>query len=144
MFTILHRLRGTWSWMAKVVGLIVGILIFLCTLNPTAGILGIIAYVLGESFGWGKWVGGIIKGYCYATEKDLKDKTGKSWGVHYIANFVFNEKKYFQEYCYLALILRGLVYWIPLFLVLYFLILFLLIYLFFQYLYYLCFSQYLL
>lgn len=105
-------------------GLVVGFL----TMNVYAGLLTVIAFIIGESKGWGEWVGTLTR-YEPMTpeilEMDYKDNEGKTFPfIHQIANFFIKEQKdeniyysfsdavkqYFK-YARLALILRGLWWW---------------------------------
>ncbi len=76
------------------------------------GILVLIGFLIGESFGWGKWVGAL----CYPEtktdlQKEYEDKEGYNFPfIHYVANFIIPEKKYFFKYCNLALGIRGFVW----------------------------------
>lgn len=69
-------------------------------------------FLLGESFGWGKWVGSL----CYPEtktdlQKEYEDKEGYNFPfIHYVANFVIKEKENFFKYCNLALYFRGMIW----------------------------------
>lgn len=118
MLTILNRLRGTWAIMAKVNGLILGIGLYLLTGNVIAGIALAIAYVAGESMGWGKWIGGVIDGNKTATEAELADEEGRNNGIHWLANKIAPETEDYAKYCFVALAIRGVYWWLPVMLVL--------------------------
>ena len=85
------------------------------------GLLTLVAYLIGESFGWGKWVGAL----CYPEtktnlEKEYQDKEGYKFPfIHYMANFIIPEKKYFFKYCNLALGIRGFIWALCLYLALF-------------------------
>lgn len=85
------------------------------------GLLSLGLFLLGESMGWGKWVGAL----CYPEtkidlEKEYQDKEGYNFPfIHYIANFIVNEKKDFFKYCNIALGLRGLIWALCLYLALF-------------------------
>jgi len=93
---------------ALYLALIVGLL----TMNAWAGLLILIAYLVGESKGWGEWVGSL----CYPEtktdlQKEYEDKEGYKFPfIHYVANFIIPEKKYFFKYCNLALGIRGIIW----------------------------------
>lgn len=76
------------------------------------GILVLIGFLIGESFGWGKWVGAL----CYPEtktdlEKEYQDKEGYKFPfIHYMANFFIKEKENFFRYCNLALGIRGFIW----------------------------------
>lgn len=79
------------------------------------GLFAGLLFLLGESMGWGKWVG-----YLTASGKDkvinYNDKEGVKFPfIHQTANFFSNEKDDYEEYCETALAIRGLYFWLPLF-----------------------------
>lgn len=110
MFMILNRLRGTWGIMAKVTGAALGALFYLFTYDLYTSFLISVAYVVGESFGWGKWIGGIINGNKVATKSDLEEAEGESNGIHFLANWIAPQTDNYQHYCITALSIRGF-YW---------------------------------
>lgn len=111
MFTVLNRLRGTYGWMSKINGLLLGILVYLCTSDILVSTLTAASYIIGESFGWGKWIGGIINDVKVGTEEMTKDEEGRHNGIHWLATRLFPEiGDTYQEYCILALTIRGF-YW---------------------------------
>lgn len=73
------------------------------------GALTSIGFLIGESFGWGKWVGTL----CYPEtktdlQKEYEDKEGYNFPfIHYVANFIIKEKVSYFKYCNLALCFRG-------------------------------------
>ena len=77
--------------------------LLLC-LIPFAG------YVGGESWGWGKWIGGII-GAGKHTEYD-KDQ-GDENGIHWITSKIVDQRDDYLKYCRIALGLRGIWWWLP-------------------------------
>lgn len=94
------------------------------------GLTVFIAYIIGEAKGWGEWVGSLTRYEPW--DKDLidlvyKDKEGKTFPfIYYIANFFIKEKVdgTFEEQCAqykkhatLALILRGIYWWLPIYLI---------------------------
>ena len=117
--SILNRLRGTGdiffiskipmtgtmlyaSYMALVVGLL--------TLNTFYGLIMFGLFMLGESMGWGKWVG-----YLTADNhpENYNDKEGYNFPfIHQTANLIANEKEHYKLYCQIALSLRGFYWWI--------------------------------
>ena len=79
------------------------------------GLFAGLLFLLGESMGWGKWVG-----YIVSDDKDrvinYNDKEGTKFPfIHQTANFFSNEKEDYLEYCETALFFRGIYYWLPLF-----------------------------
>lgn len=116
MEIFLNRWRGTGIIFSRITGtmiyaLYIGLLFGLLS-NWYVGLLSIGLFLLAESMGWGKWVGAL----CYPEtktdlEKEYQDKEGYKFPfIHFIANFIVNEKKDFFKYCNVALGLRGLLW----------------------------------
>lgn len=107
--TIANRLRGTYGWFAKVNGVVLGLLVYLVFGNPYVSLAVAIGYVLGESFGWGDWVG------CLTTNRNnYKDTTdeGKSNGIMWLSQKIVHDwKTNFIEYSRVALTIRGFYWW---------------------------------
>lgn len=111
MLTILNRLRGTEGYWAKITGVILGLVLGLVTGSWAVGVFTVIGYVGGESFGWGKWIGGIINDVRIGNYTMAEDEEGRRNGIHWLATRLFPEigGKYL-EYCITALAIRGF-YW---------------------------------
>lgn len=120
MEAVLNRWRGTGDifYISKfaitgtmIYALYLGLLFGLLT-TWYIGLLSLGLFLLGESFGWGKWVGAL----CYPEtktdlQKEYEDKEGYNFPfIHYIANFFIKEKENFFGYCNLALGLRGFIW----------------------------------
>lgn len=130
MEILLNRWRGTGVIFASF-PYITGIhfyALYLCLLFSSAtdwfmGLLVMVGFILGESMGWGKWIGYL----CYPNvsdrdmQKEYNDLVGYNFPyIHQIANFIVKEKSNFKRYCEVALSIRGF-YWgiliyLPLFL----------------------------
>lgn len=120
MEILLNRWRGTGNMFGISIFNITGTMIYALYLGLLfglitewyIGILVLICFLIGESFGWGKWVGAL----CYPEtktnlQKEYNDKEGYNFPfIHYIANFIIPEKKEFFKYCNLALYLRGMIW----------------------------------
>ena len=108
MFLFLNRLRGTYGWFAKVNGVVLGLLVYLVFCNPYVSLAVTIGYVLGESFGWGDWVG------CLTTNRNnYKDTTdeGKSNRIMWLSQKIVPDwRTNFVYYSRVALTIRGF-YW---------------------------------
>lgn len=79
-------------------------------------------YIAGESFGWAKWVQPVYHWFNPAYQATYNEKfmhmdTGKSSGIHQIANALFKENNNFTWYCITALFLRGIYWFAPLYIV---------------------------
>ena len=120
MEPIINRWRGTGVIFSifklnitgtMIYALYIGLLFGLLT-TWYIGLLSIGLFLLAESMGFGKWIGAL----CYPEtktdlQKEYKDKEGYNFPfIHYIANFIVNEKKDFFKYCNIALGLRGLLW----------------------------------
>jgi hypothetical protein len=117
MFTILNRLRGTRAYFAKAV--LLGILVYAISNDFMAGIGVALAYAIGESFGWGKWVGALA--YPYQITKDMKaEREGIYNGIFWFADKIRPMNENYYKHCYTALVIRGLYWWVPVFSVLWY------------------------
>ena len=109
MMTIVNRLRCTYGWFAKVNGVVLGLLVYLALGNPYIALAVTIGYVLGESFGWGEWVG------CLTTDRNnCKDTTdeGKSNGIMWLSQKIVPDwRTNFIYYSRVALSIRGFYWW---------------------------------
>ncbi len=123
LFAILNRLRGSdlrrfFISYSKISRLLVGGIVgYLIKPDYQGIIIGIILYAIGESFGWGKWLATCIDG-----EKRFNEKEGRTkifnfyvWdGIHHITNLFIPEIKNHILYSKVALIIRGMYWWLPL------------------------------
>ncbi len=71
-------------------------------------VLSMLGTYIGESFGWGKWIGQISNG-----GPSPYNKEGRKYGIHFLANLLANEMKYPRVYAWLALWLRGIYWFLP-------------------------------
>lgn len=110
MFGLLNRLRGTKAYFAKIVGLVIGVIAYMTLGDIIVAVNMAIGYVIGESMGWGKWIGGIMSGNNLALPEQLADEEGRRNGIHWITSKLFNEVYEYQRFCNTALGIRGL-YW---------------------------------
>lgn len=124
--------RGTYSWGPFVTAAVLAVLIFLITWNYFAAGAFFAAYVAGESFGWGKWLstvpywndktitqemynnGTLMAGSTPTIQRD----DGKNNGVHLLANLLCKEEKDFKGYAWWALVFRGLLWALPIYIAL--------------------------
>ena len=108
MFWILNRLRGQYGYFAKANALVVALLIFAFLGNFYLAIIGGLGYLLGEAKGWGVWVGALV------THSDFKDEREIKF-IERVAARLFEPKTHWLAYCRLCLFLRGLLWWLPVF-----------------------------
>jgi len=109
MFLFLNRLRGTQGLWSKINGLLLAFIVLAIWGNVWVAITVGLGYIIGESFGWGEWVGTLTNHknntISYETEE------GKNNGILYIATrLVPNWRVDWIKYCRVALFLRG-IYW---------------------------------
>lgn len=128
MEILLNRWRGTGNIFSISIFNITGTMIYALYIGLLFGLLttwyiGLLSlglFLLGESFGWGKWVGAL----CYPEtktdlQKEYEDKEGYNFPfIHYMANFIIKEKENFFKYCNLALGIRGMIWALCLYLAL--------------------------
>lgn len=95
-----------------------------------AGVCAAIAYIIGEAKGWGEWVGSLSRVEPWNEELlqgDYADNEGKTFPyIHQIANSIVKEQcegsfekraNQYKRYATLALMLRGIYWWLPVYLV---------------------------
>lgn len=135
---ILNRLRGTGTIIDfgtfknvhitfngnHVYGLYLALVFGLLAMNIWAGLAVLVAYLVGESKGWGEWVGALTR-WEPKDEKWLQEQYDdeEGWGlpfIHNIANFAFKEKIegtleerliQYNKYAITALAVRGMLWW---------------------------------
>ena len=82
------------------------------------GILTVGLYILGESYGWGKWIGYLTS---EGAPKNYNDKEGEQFPfIHFIAETFVEQYTNYTWYCRVALFFRGLFWWMPLYTLFYF------------------------
>lgn len=108
MFWILNRLRGQYSYFAKLNALVVALLIFAFLGNFYLAIICGLGYLAGEAKGWGVWVGALI------THSGFKDERENRL-IERVAARLFEPKTHWLAYCRLCLAIRGLIWWLPVF-----------------------------
>lgn len=127
MEIILNRWRGTGKIFSISIFNITGTIIYALYLGLFFGLLttwyiGLltsIGFLLGESFGWGKWVGSLCYPENTNLQKEYEDKEGYKFPfIHYLANFIIKEKVSYFKYCNLALYFRGMIWGLFLYLAL--------------------------
>ena len=109
MFTVLNRLRGTQGIWSKVIGLLLALVVQIAFGNPYVSIAVGLGYIIGESFGWGEWVGTLSSN----REQIQKNEEGKNNGIQWLASKVIDPTKDWINYCRVALTIRGLYWWLP-------------------------------
>ena len=100
MEILLNRWRGTGDifYISKfaitgtmIYALYIGLLFGLLT-TWYIGLLSLGLFLLGESFGWGKWVGALCYPENTNLQKEYEDKEGYKFPfIHYLANFIIKE-----------------------------------------------------
>ena len=91
---------------------------FMLIEQTTAILVGLISgllYILGESMGWGKWVGSLCYPNEHPVEQRYEDMEGYDFPyIHQTANAIVKERENYLAYCNIALGIRGLYWWLPL------------------------------
>ena len=111
MFLILNRLRGTQGLWSKIIGLLIALIVQIAFNNPYVSVAVGLGYIIGESFGWGEWVGCLT-----SNRNNYKDTTdeGKSNGIMWLSQKIVHDwKTNFIEYSRVALTIRGFYWWLP-------------------------------
>nr|DAK09893.1 MAG TPA: hypothetical protein [Caudoviricetes sp.]DAS13693.1 MAG TPA: hypothetical protein [Caudoviricetes sp.] len=115
MFWILNRLRGRYAIFAKVSALYLAAIVFFATANPWIALACGVGYLVGEAKGWGVWVGALVTHGAYTPEYE---------GFRFIerlARLVIKDPRdRWLRYCRVCLFLRGLLWWLPVFIPLFF------------------------
>lgn len=126
LFSKKIEIKLVWNHIyALYIGLIVGML----SMNVYSGLLAFGIYIASEAKGWGEWVGNLTRYEPFTEEvlqNNYKDNEGKKFPfIHQISNFFIKEqviggfetriKQYFR-YATLALVLRGIYWWLPVYL----------------------------
>lgn len=105
-------------------GLYLALIIGLLAMNVWAGLAVLVVYLVGESKGWGEWVGALTRWETKDEEwlqRQYKDNEGVGFPyIHQIANAIVKEQiegtleeklKQYHKYATLALALRGMLWW---------------------------------
>jgi hypothetical protein len=111
MMLILNRLRGTNGVWSKAIGLLLALVVQIAFGNPYVSIAVGLGYIIGESFGWGLWVGSIAEradGYSLYLKGE---REGANNGIHWLASHIVEPtKETWLNYCRVAMVIRGF-YW---------------------------------
>lgn len=112
-------------------GLWIALMLGIATMNAWLGISIFVAYLIGEAKGWGEWVGSLTRHEPWDEQMlqgNYKDDEGKTFPfIYQITNFFIKERidgalkeqcKQYRRHTTLALILRGMYWWLPVYLVL--------------------------
>jgi len=111
MMTILNRLRGTQGLWSKINGLLLAFIVLAIWGNVWVAIAVGLGYIIGESFGWGLWVGNLTE---HMNDTMPDDGEGKNNGIQWIARkLVPSYATNMVRYCQVALSIRGFYWWLP-------------------------------
>ena len=107
-----------------VYGMYLALVLGLLAMNVWVGLAVLVAYLVGESKGWGEWVGALTRWETKDEEwlqRQYKDNEGVGFPyIHQIANIIVKEQiegtleeklKQYHKYATLALTLRGMFWW---------------------------------
>ena len=126
--SVLNRLRGIGDVMRvgnfRVTGIMLYALYLMVVVTMLSewyyGLAFVVLFVAGESYAWGKWIGYLVD-YEDEHSPEYDSKVGKSFPyIHYIANAIVSERVNYKRYCQVALTLRGLVWFAPMYAVLWY------------------------
>ena len=105
-------------------GLWIALVFGIATMDIWLGLAIFVAYLVGESKGWGEWVGSLTQHEPWTEEmlqRNYNDSEGKTFPfIHQIANAIIPEKiegtfesrcEQYKNYATLALSLRGFYWW---------------------------------
>ena len=122
--SVLNRFRGTGEIFKISSVSVSGNILYAVYITLVVALLstwyyGIVAgglYMLGESMGWGKWVGSLCHPESTITlEARYADDEGTRFPfIHKTANAIVKERENYLRYCQVALGIRGLYWWLPL------------------------------
>ena len=107
MFAILNRLRGQYSYFAKLNALVVALLVFAFLGKFYLAVICGLGYFLGEANGWGVWVGALTS---HGADKGERESRSIEWLA---GRFI--PRAHWLAYCRLCLAIRGLIWWLPVF-----------------------------
>ena len=120
---ILNRLRGTGD-VLRIGGFrVTGIMLYALYLMIVVSLVTewyyalafSVLFVAGESYSWGKWIGFLVD-YENKHEPEYSSKVGKGFPyIHYIADVLAPETRNYKLYCQVALAIRGLVWFAPMY-----------------------------
>lgn len=100
-------MNGVWS---KIIGLLLALVVQIAFNNPYVAIAVGLGYIIGESFGWGDWVGTV-------SERGIKNipkpyEEGKNNGIQWLATKFIDPSKDWTDHCRIALFIRGFYWWV--------------------------------
>ena len=111
-------------------GLYLAILIGCVGASVWLGLAVLVAYLVGESKGWGEWEGSLTRWEPWdreLIELVYKDEEGKTFPfIYQIANSIVKEKiegsleeqcRQYRKHATLAIVLRGIYWWLPVYMV---------------------------
>ena len=121
---VLNRLRGTGDVLRvgnfRVTGIMLYALYLMVVVTMLSewyyGLAFVVLFLAGESYAWGKWIGYLVD-YEDEHSPEYDSKVGKGFPyIHYMANYIVNERVDYKRYCQVALAIRGFFWWFPLYL----------------------------
>lgn len=114
--------RGILSFGPFITGPILGGMLYVATGSWMLPLVFVALYLIGESFGWGKWLNTVrwwnnndMPQEAYNQSAWVKRDDGQNIGIHQLANAISPETKNYKRYAQIALFLRGMFWWGPIF-----------------------------
>lgn len=98
---------------------IFSLLLLLISANIWLSLCFFVAYFIGESFGWSKWIncipGHLTQSQYNETWLGSKNPRSDRDLSSIIASKFVNESKDYELYCFVGMAIRGLMWWVPVF-----------------------------
>lgn len=115
LYAVFNRFRGTKGWGGPAGGALTCAIIFAYSGNMFGAVAAGGLYISGEAMGWGRWLA-TVPMWGKVSQQEYWDKhrqptRGKF--IHNIANKIAREDKDYVDYAKVALIIRGLYWWVP-------------------------------
>jgi hypothetical protein len=90
--------------------------------NPLAGLLVMLAWLAGEAPGWAHWIRTNNQWFDESYQEEYNRKwlndDGGNWGLRQLVNKFFDESKDFTKHAIAALVIRGMIWYAPVYAVL--------------------------
>ncbi len=122
MGATLQRLRGWVNYLVWVMGVVWGLAAWANTGNIYLSVVFCLAMVLGENWGWTKWIVNIPfhKNQEWYNLKWAYPKEVDSPGYEHVLAALIDDKSHYKTYVITGMALRGLLWWAPVYAVFYY------------------------
>lgn len=119
---VLNRLRGTKAVYAWLAAAALGGVVFWLSGSWIAFVAATLAYILGENWGWTKWIN-CIPGHFTQAAYNRRWSYPKEVDAPYyerLMQFFMDDEKDYKPYVFVGMVIRGLLWWVPVFAVLWY------------------------